>query len=241
MDRMFHTGNRQKLYEQMKPHSLLVLFSGEEVRKTHDEYYPFFADRNFVYLTGITQKEAVLFALKGDTAVEERLYILPSDPMKERWTGRRLTPQEAEALSGISDIRISDDFLSDFHSIAAGGHYSLIPQNYESLYMDVFRMSPADRDTPAHRMLPLVQANYPYLRLENACALVRRLRLIKQPCEIEAYRKAEEITRSGIVAMMHASRPGMYEYQYKAEFCHNENMVLNLHIEFRLPLLYFLV
>jgi len=41
---------------------------------------------------------------------------------------------------------------------------------------------------------------------------------VKQPCEIAALRRAEEITKAGILAMMRASRPGMFEYQYKAEF-----------------------
>ena len=54
--------------------------------------------------------------------------------------------------------------------------------------------------------------------MENANALIRKLRLIKTPEEIEATRKAENITRAGILAMMHASKPGMYEYQYKAAF-----------------------
>lgn len=58
----------------------------------------------------------------------------------------------------------------------------------------------------------------PYLQLGNANILVRELRLIKKPCEIEALKKAEEITKAGILAMMKHSRPGMYEYQYKAEF-----------------------
>ena len=31
-------------------------------------------------------------------------------------------------------------------------------------------------------------------------------------------REAEKKTKAGILAMMEASRPGMYEYQYKAEF-----------------------
>ena len=57
---------------------------------------------------------------------------------------------------------------------------------------------------------------YPYLRIENANVLIRSLRTIKQACEIEAMREAEKITRDGIVAMMKASRPGMYEYQYKS-------------------------
>ena len=42
MNASFHTGNRKRLYEAMKPASLLVMFSGEDVRKTNDEYYPFY-------------------------------------------------------------------------------------------------------------------------------------------------------------------------------------------------------
>ena len=53
--------------------SLLAVFSGTEVIKTNDEYYPFFADRNFVYLTGLTCKEAVLLASKdADGSVKRR-------------------------------------------------------------------------------------------------------------------------------------------------------------------------
>ena len=218
MNSSFHASNRQRLYADMKPNSLLVMFSGEEIRKTNDEYYPFFADRSFVYLTGIQQKEAVLVAMKGDMDVQERLYILATDAMAERWTGRRLKRAEAEAVSGISDIRYTEHFDSDLHALAAGGHYSLKSVSFENLYLDLFRVSQNDIDRPAHKLLERVQKNYPYLKIENANAIVRKLRLIKQPCEIEAMKKAEIITGEGILAMMKASRPGMYEYQYKAEF-----------------------
>ena len=218
MNISFHALNRQRLYADMKPNSLLVMFSGEEIRKTNDEYYPFFADRSFVYLTGIHQKEAVLVAMKDDGNVQERLYILAPDSMAERWTGRRLKSAEAESISGISDIRYIEHFDSDLHALAAGGHYSLKSVSFENLYLDLFRANQNDIDRPAHKLLDRVQKNYPYLKIENANAIVRKLRLIKQPCEIEAMKKAEIITGEGILAMMKASRPGMYEYQYKAEF-----------------------
>lgn len=221
MNQSFHIHNRRRLYELMEPHSLLVLFAGEELRKTNDEYWPFYADRNFVYLTGIEQKESVLLCIKdSDTSMTERLYLLPSDPMAERWTGRRLTLAEAEEASGISDIRPVDQFTGDLHSLCAGGHYSLMSGNYQSLYLDLYRVSPHDVDKPAHKLLRRVQSDYPYLKIGNANSLLRKLRLIKQPCEIEAVRKAEEITKEGILAMMRASKPGMWEYQYKAEFDH---------------------
>ena len=215
----FHIQNRKNLYQLMDPGSVLLIFSGEEVRKTNDEYYPFYADRNFVYLTGIEQKQCVLMALKKDAeTVEERLYILPSDPMAERWTGRRLKPAEASDLSGVRDIRLISAWKTDLHTILAGGHYSTRAGGYEGLYLDLYRADPLDRNRPAHDLLPLIRSDYPYMQIKNANALLRKLRLIKAPCEIEAVRRAEEITKEAIEAMMKISRPGMYEYQYKAEF-----------------------
>lgn len=212
MEKQFYIQNRNRLAGMMKPHSLLVVFAGEEIRKTNDEYYPFFADRNFVYLTGLEGKNFILMMIKdGEDSAQERLYILPPDLMAERWTGRRIKPQEAEGISGISDVRYINAFEMDFHRLAAGGIY-------ENVYLDLFRVSPEDIDRPAHKMLRSVQKEYPYLKTENVNPLLRTLRLIKKPCEIEATRKAEIITGEGILAMMKASKPGMYEYQYKAEF-----------------------
>ncbi len=212
MNKEFHMGNRQRMYRQMKDHSLLVLFSGIEVRKTNDEYYPFYTDRNFLYLTGLDSKELVFVAKKeADGQVKEKIYILRPDFMKERWTGERMKPEQAAQFSGIEEVGFSDEFPSEFHKLAFSGYY-------EHLYLDLYRADPEDRDQPAHRLLSRVSGDYPFLKVENANAIIRRLRTIKQPCEIEAMREAEKITRDGIVAMMKASRPGMYEYQYKAEF-----------------------
>ncbi len=208
----FHAGNRKKLYEMLKPASMLMMFAGEELRKTNDEYYLFFADRSFVYLTGIQQKQSVLVAEKAaDGSVAERVYVLPPDAHAERWTGRRLTPAETAEKSGITDVRSLDKFDTEIHALLKAGLY-------ENIYLDLYRASAADVDRPAHGMLRRVQKEYPFMNVMNANALVRKLRLIKQPCEIEALRRAEQITGEGILAMMKASRPGMYEYQYKAEF-----------------------
>ena len=212
MNKAYFSGNRNRMYQMMKPSSLTVFFSGYELRKTIDEYYPFFAPRNFVYLTGIEQKNTVFLA--GVDAIGsywERLYILAPDAMAERWTGRRLKPTEAENISGITDIRYVQQFEEDFKRLASSG-------NYENIYLDLYRQSPEDADTPAHSFSNRVQAEFSQLTVENANPILRKLRTIKQACEIEALRKAEAITKDGILAMMKASRPGMYEYQYKAEF-----------------------
>ena len=210
MNAAYYSGNRHRLYTKLEPGALLVVFSGVELRKTSDEFYPFFAERNFVYLTGLTCKEAVLLACKeAGGAVTERLYILPPDPMAERWTGRRVKPYEAEAISGVHDIRPADQFQVDFEALTAAG-------NYGTLYLDLYRCAPTDHARPAHRFAEILHG----LTVCDVSGHLRALRTIKQPCEIVALRQAEKITEAGILAMMRASRPGMYEYQYKAEFDH---------------------
>lgn len=203
MEKQFHTGNRSRLYEAMVPGSVLILFSGSEIRRSADACYPYYADRNFVYLTGIEQKNSVLMTIKDqEDKISERLYLLPKDVMAERWTGKRLDGYEAEAASGIADVRPLEQFEQDF------------AEQKGILYLDLCKESPEDPDKASHLFAERVSGR----QIENINGAIRKLRLIKQPCEIAALRKAEEMTRSGILAMMRASKPGMYEYQYKAEF-----------------------
>ena len=210
MNKEFYAGNRQRLYENLAPGELLAVFSGEEIRKSADAYYPFHADRNFLYLTGISQKRSVLMARKNfDGSVTEWLYLLPKDAMAERWTGKRLDARQAQELSAISDVRDISLLTDQFHALAP---------LCGRVWLDLHRQAPEDIDSAAHRFARRVQEAYPYLAIGNLNPFLRRMRTIKQPCEIEALRKAEEITKAGILAMMRASHPGMYEYQYKAEF-----------------------
>ena len=212
MNQEFHIGNRQKLYTMLQPGSLMALFSGREIRKSADANYLFYANRNFVYLTGISQKESILLAQKNrDGSVSESLYLLPKDAMAERWTGRRLNAAEAGEYSGISDVRSTEVFAAQFHTAALSG-------KFDRVYLDLHLQSAEDAGREAHSFAGKMQAVYPHLSIANMNPYVRKLRTIKQPCEIEALRKAEEITKEGILAMMRASRPGMWEYQYKAEF-----------------------
>ena len=206
MERSFYAGNRARLMETAEPGTLVLFFSDEEIRKSADANYLFYADRNFVYLTGIEQKESVLMLGKDEEGnVWERLYLLPKDAMAERWTGRRLSAEEAGAISGIREVRTTKDFEADLRELM---------QEYRRIGLDLSKCSPSDRDKPGH-VLAKKLADADVFDISPA---VRALRTIKQPCEIEALRKAEQITKDGILAMMRASRPGMYEYQYKAEF-----------------------
>ena len=210
MTSVYYASNRRRFYDRMEPDSILILFSGAEIRRSSDEYYPFSPDRNFVYLTGLSCKESIFLAVKQGQAVSECLYILPPDPMAERWTGRRIKPVEAEEISGIADIRFVDAFESDIQALLTSG-------NYGTVYLDCRKHAPQDMDRLAHGFAARLREKSG-VTVGDASAIFRILRLIKSPEEIQALREAEKKTKAGILAMMKASRPGMWEYQYKAEY-----------------------
>ncbi len=212
MNKEYYMGNRDRLYRHLPEGSLAVIFSGDEIRRSADECYDYFGNRNFLYLTGLQEKGLVLLAGKRSGGeVWEKLYLRTPDMLAERWSGKRIKAQEAADQSGMESFGYDSQFCGDFHRLAVSG-------NYSAVYLDAEKYDPQDMDTSVHRFQREVSAQYPYLKQENAAPVLRKLRTIKQPCEIQAIRKAEVITGEGIRAMMKASRPGMYEYQYKAEF-----------------------
>ena len=188
MNAEFYQGNRQRLYDSLPDHTLLLLFSGSSIRKTADENYPFYADRSFLYLTGIGQEHTVLMAEKDGEEVQETLYILPPDMLAERWTGKRFTPEEARARSGAAQIASSGEWENRLKLLMRSGRF-------ERIAMDLYRHDPEDADTESIRMARKLRKWYPAATLTDISRQIRRQRTIKQPCEIEAMREAVKISR----------------------------------------------
>ncbi len=214
MDSSFYINNRQALYEGMQPGTVLLCFAGEEKHKTADANYIFFPDRNFVYLTGIDGVEPVGFifmAVMDEQGIKEHIFTLPNDLMLERWNGKRLTAEEVTQKSGITDIMPLSGFESFFHR-------TMMLSGIKTLSLDLFKNFVNQPQTLAQKFSQKIQGEYPHVAIKNIHGCLRALRTIKKPCEIENMRRAIAITKSGIEAMMRSSKPGMYEYEYKAEF-----------------------
>ena len=97
MDRSFFMLNRSQMAKALGDGSLALLFAGEAPRQSADQYYSYYANRSFVYMTGLEKASAgfVLAMEKQSGRVRETLFILPPDAHAERWNGRRLKPNEA--------------------------------------------------------------------------------------------------------------------------------------------------
>lgn len=208
---LFFSENRKTFMEQMEPGELAVFLSGELLRKSADDDYPFHANRNFVYLTGIEQKESILMLYKDGSGTAEKLFILAPDAHAERWHGVRIRTDEAERRSGITDIA----YFGEWQSYLAE---TIRKHDIHSIYLDIDHQKGRRNWNSADWMKQYIETGYPEMEIKNSLPILKKMRLIKKPCEIEALEQAERITKAGIVAMMEHSKPGMYEYQYKAEY-----------------------
>lgn len=211
MESLFYKENRKEFIDHMEPGEAALFYCGESIRRSCDEHYDFFANRNFLYLCGINQKESILLLEKEGETYREILYVLEPDFMAERWEGSRITGSRAEAISGVSNIKFVKEFDEDIKRVFAKSGVSTV-------YLDIDRGPNQLLKSCADRMEEYLNQTHPHVNIKNALPIMRKMRTIKKPCEIEAMEVAQKITKAGILAMMKSSRPGMYEYQYKAEF-----------------------
>ena len=208
MKAAFYQNNRRRLADALPDGSLALFFSGFAPRKRADEDYPFFSDRNFVYLTGIARDAGLILAVEKDGGTyTEKLFLLPADLLKERWTGRRTKADEATALSGITEIAFTADFEP---------YWKAASDRVSTVWLDIDETRSLRDWTEAHRFAARIKEEHPGLTVKNSRPILAGLRTIKADCEIDAMREAVRITGEGIRAMMQGVRDGMKEYEIKA-------------------------
>ena len=74
-----YSQRREKIYNTIEDNSVVILYAGCAPKKSADENYEFIVNRNFYYLTGISQENSIFLAYKQDGIVNEFLFILEND------------------------------------------------------------------------------------------------------------------------------------------------------------------
>lgn len=211
MDKDFYMENRRKLAETLEEGDLMLFFSGESVRKTADENYPFFTNRNFLYLSGVQQEQSALLLHRYNGDLLERLFALTPDPAREVWTGRRCTWDELADLSGITQIEEIDTLERVIDGLLAA-------RPAVTLWLCFDALMPERAFDLERHFAERISARHPHVAIRNSYPVVCSLRKIKSPGEIEAIRRGMAITAAGIARLMRLAHPGTMEYELEAEF-----------------------
>jgi len=107
--------HRRAALEQIGEKGIAILYAAEPRNYAGDVDWPFRQENDFFYLTGIPQAGSALVLIPGASRIREILFMPPSNPAQENWTGHILTRDEARRMSGIPEVwdaRMLNPFLA---------------------------------------------------------------------------------------------------------------------------------
>jgi Xaa-Pro aminopeptidase len=207
--------NRNKFRAQLKPNSIALFHSNDEHPWNGDATHAFKQNSDLFWLTGVDQEDTVL-VISPNCPIEEcreALFIKRTSDMMVVWNGYKLTMEEAQKVSGITNIFWYDEFNVKIHA----------PINYaENIYLSLNENDRAVIATPYQslRFAKEIKERYPLHEYERAAPILQRLRSIKSSVELDLMKVAIEISNKMIHRVAKFVKPGVWEYEVEAEVIH---------------------
>ena len=208
----FFSENRNALIDKLKANSLVLLYSSDEFPRNGDQTFPFRQNSDTYYLSGIDQEDTILVLCPNhsDKKMREVLFIKKVDKTQVIWFGKKINLEDAKKLSGVNTVFWIDEYEK------------LLPKlinKSEHIYLWKNTAPKFKTNVPykALRMEKELQASYPDKKFEELAALTTKLRLIKKEPELEAMRKAVDITKNAYLRLLAKLQAGMMEYEVEAE------------------------
>ncbi len=208
--------NRERFVNAMQKNSIAIFISNDEVPVNGDAIYPFKQNSDLFWLSGITQEDSmvILFPDNPDPKHREVLVLVRPNELKEKWDGKRLRINEAQAASGIKTVvwlDTLDGLLQPWIHLA------------DTIYLD---SNENDRKANLirsrdYRYVDEIKSRYPLHRYERAAKIMKGLRGIKTALEIEVMQKAIDITDNTFRRLLKFIKPGVMEYEIEAEIFHS--------------------
>lgn len=211
----FFSENRSKLLSLMKNAALAVINSNDILPSNADGTMKFHQNSDLFYLTGINQEETILLLNPAgkDENKREILFIRDYNPEIEVWEGKKLSPEDATAISGIKTVVELSKFEHIFHDIMCNTEIIYLNTNDHDRAKNIVE----SRDT---RFINYCRKYYPLHTYCRLSPLIYSLRVIKSKTEIELIQKACDITGDGFKRLLKFVKPGVMEFEVQAELAH---------------------
>ena len=208
--------NRERFINEMQKNSIAIFVSNDEAPINGDALYPFKQNSDLFWLSGITQEDSmvILFPDNPDPKYREVLVLVRPNELKEKWDGKRLRTNEAQAISGIKTIvwlDSLDGLLQPWIHLA------------DTVYLDT---NENDRKgslirTREYRYVEEMKSRYPLHSYQRTAKIMKQLRGIKTALEVEVLQKAIDITHHTFLRLLKFIKPGVMEYEIEAEIFHS--------------------
>jgi Xaa-Pro aminopeptidase len=211
------TTRRERFFASMPENSIALFPAAIELTRSNDTEYPFCQNKNFYYLTGFPEPDAVLLLIKAEVN-RVVLFSREKDAFKEVWQGRRIGQELAVSTYGLDECFTLDqqdllipDYMTDKTTLLyCMGENEPVSQTFETKVFDWLKAVKAKARLGKKAPTKLVDCS----------AIIHEMRLIKSEAELAVMRKVNQISGVAHQRAMQKSAVGKFEYQIEAEILH---------------------
>lgn len=207
--------NRARLVKRLKPNSLAIVNSSDEMPRNGDQTYPFRQNADLFYLTGLDQEKCILTLFPNHPLETNRemIFLVKTNDLMVTWYGHKYTLEQAREISGVQTIKWLDDFESVVKDLILRA---------ESVYLNQNEQTRFSTDVPSRdlRFAQKLRQDYPLHSFERLAPLIYELRTVKAPEEIDMMQKACNITGKAFRRVLEFTKPNVREYEIEAEIIH---------------------
>lgn len=200
-------GQRRTALASAIQNGIVVAFGSPEPEQ---DYISFNQNSPFRYLTGFGEPDAALVMVVTNGAISgtPMLFVQPSDPSREVWTGHRVGVMNVRSAMGL-DGRAAGSLNSVLDS--------LINANPSAQVQVVGSYTPDDDVmTPDDQTVAALLKRHPGLVAKPVNTAVGMLRRVKSPAELDFIRRAVNVTVGAQRDAMRLIEPGINEFEVQA-------------------------
>ena len=201
-------GNRERLRQLFTGTAPIVVTANGVMQQTSDEAYPFHQDSSFWYLTGIDEPGIILVMDKG----KEYLIVPPREVVREQFDGA-IDIEQLSRVSGIQTVMYEKEGWKQLDArIKKVQNVATLGANPR--YIDVLGMytNPARAD-----LIQKIKDINPNIDLLDLRTHLSRMRMVKQPVELDAIQRAIDIVIDTLKDVTKPKQLAKYAYEYQVE------------------------
>lgn len=207
MNAEFFVLNRQRLKELFTGTAPIIMTANGLLQRNSDVTYPFRQDSSFWYFTGIEEPDIVLVIDKG----KEYLIVPERDASRQAFDGA-IDVKSLADRSGIEQVLPADQGWKQLGvRLKKVKHIATVAPSPEYVAHHGIYTNPARA-----RLLSQVREVNPDIELLDLRDHITRLRMIKQPIELEQIQTAIDITAGALTSLKKRGWE-KFDYEYQLE------------------------
>ena len=203
-------GRRSRVSSALGADGALIIAAAPELYVGTDTDVRYVPSADLYYLTGYTEPEAVL-VLCPSADHEFTMFVRPRDPERERWTGVRGGVEAARAAFGADDAHALAELSARLPALLAGASTA-----YARFDTGRPEVAAALREVLAHARRNRPRAGRGVHTVADPQVLLGPMRMRKDAVEIDAIRKAADITVGSFADTARVLGSARHEYEVEA-------------------------